>query len=78
MHSVYFEIGRVFDVAGHPLFVADGKIVGTVDEVKAAIAAFEGKSSCEDRPSPPVTPQLDDLDARVIAIVRDAMARRVL
>ncbi len=65
-------IGRVFDAAGKPLVVAGGMIVCTVDEMKAAIAAFENQ------PSPPSTPAQDDLVERVIAIVRHAQRRNVL
>jgi|GEM_PF-5613974 len=41
MQHVRYEIGRHFDEKGNPLVVVDGKIFGTVDEVKKLIQTFE-------------------------------------
>lgn len=78
MKFALLEIGRAFDAAGKPLIVASGRIVGTVDEMKAAIAAFENVPSCEEHRTTPNTPEQDDMAARVIAVVRHAMRRGVL
>lgn len=78
MKFALLEIGRAFDAAGKPLIVADGRIVGTVDEMKVAIAAFENVPSCEEHRTTSNTPEQDDLAARVIAVVRHAQKRRIL
>jgi hypothetical protein len=44
MNHANFEIGRHFDAERRPLFVVDCKIVGTVDEVKTLIAAYERRA----------------------------------
>lgn len=41
MDYAHYEIGTKYDENGEPLFLADGKIVGTVAEVKALIDQFE-------------------------------------
>lgn len=78
MKFAHLEIGRAFDAAGKPLIVADGRMIGTVDEMKAAIAAFENVPSCEEHRTKSNTPEQDDLAARVIAVVRNAMRRGIL
>lgn len=41
MDYAHYEIGTRHDDDGEPLLLADGKIVGTVAEVKALIERFE-------------------------------------
>ncbi|KKX33970.1 hypothetical protein [Rhizobium sp. LC145] len=44
MKYSHVEIGRHFDADGNPLVVADGRIVGSVADVKAMISSFEDQS----------------------------------
>lgn len=78
MKFALLEIGRAFDAAGQPLIVADGRIVCALNEMKAAIAAFENVPSCEEHRTASNTPEHGDLAARVVAAVRHAQKRRIL
>lgn len=51
MKHAHFEIGRHFDANRNPLFVVDGKILGTVDQVKALVETYEnGRRAAEYMP----------------------------
>jgi hypothetical protein len=54
MQYAHYEIGTRKDAEGNPLFLADGKIVGTVGEVKAVIERFEARAA------PPRLPHAED------------------
>lgn len=56
------SIGVDLDQSGEPLIKADGKLLGTVGQVKELIERYEDEA----------------LSARVISIVRDAQRRRIL
>lgn len=55
-------IGRDRDQSGEPLIKVDGRLMGTVRQVKEFIEQYDDEA----------------LTARVISIVRDAQRRRVL
>lgn len=44
MQYARYEVGCHFDADGSPLIVVDGKILGTVEQVKATIESFESET----------------------------------
>lgn len=47
MDYAHYEIGTKYDENGEPLFLADGKIVGTVAEVRALLDKFSPPTGWE-------------------------------